>query len=199
MIKIGKAIIIMGFLLLAGLALGIRMGATIQKANYLNELKAITEDNERRIELLNERIDELKEMITNAEKMMIKTGIASYYAEPFHGRKTASGEIFDKNKMTAASKDLPFNTHWRIMNMTNGLSTVIRINDIGPFVGNRIIDLSEAAAKAIGMKDQGIFKSKDKPDIKCQKSMKFVLLKNRRRENECINSINYINFNISIY
>jgi len=163
MIKTGKAIIIMGFLLLAGLALGIRIGATIQKANYLNELKAITEENERRIELLNERIDELKEMITNAEKMMIKTGIASYYAEPFHGRQTASGEIFDKNKMTAASRDLPFNTYWRIMNMKNGLSVIVKTNDRGPFIGNRIIDLSEAAAEAIEMKEQGISRVKISP------------------------------------
>ncbi len=163
MIKTGKAIIFMGFLFLAGLAIGIRTGATIQRANSLNELKAITEDNERRIELLNERIDELKEMIIRAEKLMTRTGVASYYAEPFHGKLTANGEVYDKNKMTMASNDLPFNTYWRIMNMQNGLSVILRVTDRGPFIGNRIIDLSEAAAKAIKMKEQGISRVKISP------------------------------------
>jgi rare lipoprotein A len=78
-------------------------------------------------------------------------GIASYYADEFHGRKTSNGEVFDMNAMTAAHKLLPFNTKVRVTNRDNGKSVVVRINDRGPFKANRVIDLSLAAAKAIGM------------------------------------------------
>jgi rare lipoprotein A len=78
-------------------------------------------------------------------------GMASYYADEFHGRKTSNGEVFDMNSLTAAHRSLPFNSKVKVTNLDNGLSTVVRINDRGPFVEGRIIDLSLAAAKAIGM------------------------------------------------
>ena len=76
-------------------------------------------------------------------------GIASYYAEPYNGRRTASGEIFDSyNAMTAAHKTLPFNTVVRVKNLNNGEEVDVRINDRGPFVKGRVIDLSTHAAPA---------------------------------------------------
>lgn len=79
------------------------------------------------------------------------TGIASYYGKEFHGRKTASGEPFDMDALTAAHRTLPFNTMVRVTNFKNGKSVTVRINDRGPFIAGRIIDLSQAAAKAIGL------------------------------------------------
>jgi rare lipoprotein A len=78
-------------------------------------------------------------------------GIASWYGHPFDGRLTANGEIYDMEKMTAAHRTLPFGTVVRVHNKTNSQTTEVRINDRGPFVQNRIIDLSHAAAQAITM------------------------------------------------
>lgn len=83
-------------------------------------------------------------------------GIASWYGHPFHGRLTANGEIYDMGKLTAAHKELPFNTKVRVTNLSNGKSVVVRINDRGPFVKGRIIDLSKKAARMIDMVDAGI-------------------------------------------
>lgn len=82
-------------------------------------------------------------------------GIASWYGKDFHGRKTANGEIYDMYGQTAAHKLLPFGTQVRVTNLDNGLSTVVRINDRGPFVANRIIDLSYTAASQINMVGPG--------------------------------------------
>ena len=79
------------------------------------------------------------------------TGIASYYGRRFHGRRTANGERFDMNAMTAAHKTLPFGTRVRVTNPRNGKSVTVRINDRGPFIRGRTIDLSRAAAQKIGM------------------------------------------------
>jgi len=83
-------------------------------------------------------------------------GLASWYAGKFQGRQTASGEIFDTNKFTAAHKTLPFGTLVKVTNLDNGKTTVVRINDRGPFIPGRIIDLSRAAAVAIGMAGSGV-------------------------------------------
>lgn len=85
-----------------------------------------------------------------------QTGIATYYANKFHGRKTASGERYDRNKFTAAHRTLPFGTMIRVTCLSSGKSVTVRINDRGPLRGNRIIDLSRAAAKAIGMISAGV-------------------------------------------
>ena len=79
------------------------------------------------------------------------TGIASYYGKKFHGKRTASGEIFDMYKVTAAHKTLPFGTRVLVTNLGNGRSVTVRINDRGPFVKGRIIDLSYEAARRIGI------------------------------------------------
>jgi rare lipoprotein A len=84
-------------------------------------------------------------------------GFASYYAEPYHGRRTASGEVFDTYKaMTAAHRTLPFNTVVRVKNKANGKEVDVRINDRGPFIAGRIIDLSVRAARAIDMLRPGV-------------------------------------------
>ena len=82
-------------------------------------------------------------------------GIASWYGGKFHGRKTASGERYDMNKMTAAHKTLPFGTRVRVTNLDTGRKVVVRINDRGPFVRGRVIDLSRAAARKVDMIQAG--------------------------------------------
>ena len=79
----------------------------------------------------------------------VEEGNASWYGPPFHGRKASNGEIYDMNKLTAAHRTLPFDSIVRVTNMNNGKSTTVRITDRGPFVDNRIIDLSKAAAQEI--------------------------------------------------
>lgn len=76
---------------------------------------------------------------------------ASWYGPGFHGRKTASGERFNQNALTAAHKSLPFGTRVKVTNRRTGRSVVVRINDRGPFVAGRVIDLSRGAARAMGM------------------------------------------------
>ena len=85
-----------------------------------------------------------------------RTGVASYYADKFQGRRTASGERFDQRKMTAAHRTLPFGTRVRVTNATNGRSVVVRVNDRGPFVNGRVIDVSRAAAEKLGMVRAGL-------------------------------------------
>jgi len=84
------------------------------------------------------------------------SGPASWYGGKFHGRRTANGERFNKNELTAAHRSLPFGTRVRVTNQRNGRSVVVRINDRGPFIGNRVIDLSQAAAQAVGMVRSGV-------------------------------------------
>ena len=81
----------------------------------------------------------------------LETGIASWYGGRFHGRKTASGEAFDMNALTAAHRKLPFGSWVRVRNLVNGRSVDVRINDRGPYIKQRVIDLSRAAAQALGV------------------------------------------------
>ncbi len=85
-----------------------------------------------------------------------QTGSASWYGKDFHGHRTANGEAFDRAEFTGAHRTLPFGTVVRVTNLRNGRSALVRINDRGPFSGNRIIDLSYAAAKQIGMAGRGV-------------------------------------------
>ena len=84
-----------------------------------------------------------------------KSGLASWYGPKYHGRPTASGEIFNKNDITAAHKTLPMNSMVHVENLSNGRTLTVRINDRGPFVTGRIIDLSEASAKILGYTQDG--------------------------------------------
>ena len=83
------------------------------------------------------------------------SGVASWYGQKFHGRKTSNGEIYDMYAMTAAHKTFPLGVSVRVTHQGNGRSIVVRVNDRGPFVGARIIDLSYAAANQLGMVDAG--------------------------------------------
>jgi len=86
----------------------------------------------------------------------IQKGLASWYGPKFHGRKTANGETFNLAKFTAASRTLPLGTYVLVYNFANGKFVVVRINDRGPYVDGRIIDLSQAAARKIGIEEKGI-------------------------------------------
>lgn len=85
----------------------------------------------------------------------VERGIASWYGTKFHGRRTSSGEAYDMFAMTAAHKSLPIPSYVRVTNLANGRSTIVRVNDRGPFVKNRIIDLSYAAAHRLGVVGNG--------------------------------------------
>ena len=88
------------------------------------------------------------------------SGVASYYGGQHHGKKTANGEIFNMNKLTAAHRSLPFGTQVKVTNLSNQRSVVVRINDRGPYYQGRIIDLSLAAAERLEMVKSGIAKVK---------------------------------------
>ena len=87
-------------------------------------------------------------------------GVASYYGKEHHGKKTANGEIFDMNKLTAAHRSLPFGSQVKVTNLANNRSVIVRINDRGPYVSGRIIDLSQAAAERLEMVKAGVVRVK---------------------------------------
>lgn len=91
--------------------------------------------------------------ITNTK---IIYGTSSFYAHKYHGRLTANGEVYDMNKLTCAHKSLPFNTKLKVTYLKTNLSVVVRVNDRGPFVEGRILDLSLEAAKQIGLFNDGV-------------------------------------------
>lgn len=91
-------------------------------------------------------------------KQYNKVGLASWYGDNFHNKKTANGEIFNMYEMTAAHKTLPLPSIVRVTNLENGRSIVVKVNDRGPFVDNRIIDLSKEAAIILGFKNKGFAK-----------------------------------------
>ena len=108
-------------------------------------------------------------------------GIASWYGPGFHGKKTANGEIFDQNKVSAAHRTLPMPSIVRVTNLDNGkVLPKVRVNDRGPFAGNRIIDLSKKAAQELGFVNTGIAK------------VKVEILENESREHALVNSGNKI-------
>lgn len=100
------------------------------------------------------------EVDTEFEEIFFEEGIASFYGGKFHGRKTASGEVFDTNDLTAAHKNLPFGTLVKVENISNGKYVIVRITDRGPFVKGRVIDLSTAGFTAIENTKKGITKVK---------------------------------------
>ena len=85
-------------------------------------------------------IEKLNTVASNTVRKFSQTGTASWYGRQFHGRKTASGETFDMNAMTAAHRSLPLNCYIRVTNRNNGKSVVVKVNDRGPFHGNRVVD-----------------------------------------------------------
>ena len=93
---------------------------------------------------------------THKEPAFEQTGKASWYGPGFHGKKTANGEIYNQNELTAAHRTLPLGTEVEVTNVKNGKSVEVEINDRGPYVRGRVIDLSRAAAIELGMKERGL-------------------------------------------
>jgi len=115
------------------------------------------------------------------QKNFEQTGIASYYSDAFHGRKTASGEIYDKNLFTAAHATLPFFTMVKVTNLKNNKTVIVKINDRSPKYNKRMIDLSKAAAIKLDMIKDGIVNAKleviNPSDTKTQKTTADSLVK----------------------
>ena len=103
-------------------------------------------------------IEKLNTVASKTVRKFSQTGAASWYGRQFHGRKTASGETFDMNGLTAAHRTLPLNCYIRVTNKENGKSVVVKVNDRGPFHGNRVLDLSYGAAKRLGVTNAGVAK-----------------------------------------
>lgn len=95
---------------------------------------------------------------TGAQVAYSQVGLASWYGKPFHGRTTASGERYDMHALTAAHRTLAFGTRVRVVNLKNGKSVVVRINDRGPFVKGRIVDVSRRAADQLAFRQDGVTK-----------------------------------------
>lgn len=96
----------------------------------------------------------------HASSQTTEVGLASYYHDKFEGKTTASGQVYDKTKLTAAHRKLPFNTKVRVTNLVNNQTIIVTINDRGPFKKNRIIDVSKAAAIKLDIVRAGIVKVK---------------------------------------
>lgn len=95
-------------------------------------------------------------VFTSCSHKIVESGKASYYADKFEGRQTSNGETFRQRKKTAAHKTLPFGTKVLVTNLNNGRTVKVRINDRGPFVKGRMIDLSKKAAKKLDMVNDGV-------------------------------------------
>jgi rare lipoprotein A len=113
-------------------------------------------------------------------------GNASYYAEKFHGRKTASGEFYDMNELTAAHPRIRFNTKIKVTNLNNNKTVIVRINDRGPYTGGRIIDLSQAAAKKLDMIKAGVVPVKTEVIATAEQP---VLVKKEEKENKPVETV----------
>lgn len=153
----GRGIIIASLFILAALGVGIycgfTIGAQVGRAEVAAALAPDIAANQANLAALHERVTE---QLNDARGMMTFLGLASHYGENEHGNMTAIMEIFDKNELTAASKFLPFNSYWLVTNLENGKQVAIRINDDGPNIPLRMVDLSDAAATRLEMKHRGV-------------------------------------------
>ena len=109
-----------------------------------------------------------------------QTGKASWYSSQFHGRKTSSGERYNMNALSAAHKTLPIPSYARVTNMQNGKSVIVRVNDRGPFHGNRVIDVSRAAAQQLGFINQGTANVKVEQIIPGQTAAQTIISPNNK-------------------
>lgn len=126
------------------------------KKSKRSTLVEVKEFRETVSELLREEYREIAPGIKVKKECKVEKGIASWYGGRFHGRKTANGEIYDLFKFTAASRTLPLGTYVLVRNEENGKVVTVRVNDRGPYVDGRIIDLSQAAAYKLGMMLDGV-------------------------------------------
>ncbi len=100
-------------------------------------------------------LERLSAVASNSVNKFQQNGMASWYGRQFNGHKTASGEIYNQNSLTAAHRSLPLNCYIKVTNKSNGKSVVVKVNDRGPFHGSRVLDLSYAAANKIGIANTG--------------------------------------------
>lgn len=112
--------------------------------------------NKPEVKLLSKSTQKSRSSLSKKQNHKVQTGVASYYGPGFHGRRTANGEKFNMHAMTAAHRTLPFGTKLKVTNTRNGQHTIVRVNDRGPYIGGRVIDLSVAAAKQIGSIQSGV-------------------------------------------
>ena len=123
---------------------------TVENSNPIkgNELKNVTANVEKTTtNNVTEAVEEAREKLS---------GMVSWYADKFHGQKTSSGELYNKNELTAAHRTLPFGTKVKVTNIKNGKSVVVKINDRGPHSKSRVLDLSRAAFTEIGSINAGV-------------------------------------------
>ncbi len=100
-------------------------------------------------------LERLSAVASNSVNKFQQNGMASWYGRQFNGHKTASGEIYNQNSLTAAHRSLPLNCYIKVTNKSNGKSVIVKVNDRGPFHGSRVLDLSYAAANKIGIANTG--------------------------------------------
>lgn len=125
----------------------------VSEKRFSNQLDGDTIVKKDTLSIENEKmVDEIMERTASK----ISTGVVSWYGDKFHGRKTASGEKYDKHELTAAHKSLPFGTKVKVTNIRNGKSVVVEINDRGPYAKSRVLDLSQAAFSEIGQTNTGV-------------------------------------------
>jgi rare lipoprotein A len=140
--------------LMLGIYIGTREGIEIGRAQLEPQIR----ENGEKIAELQCEISALTDRLVYATEIMTFIGTASYYSYPFHGRMTASGTVFDKDDFSAAHKSLPFGMMIRVTNLENGRSIIVPITDRGPFIGERILDLSEAAFAKIAPLKNGLIR-----------------------------------------
>jgi len=154
----GRQSIILAFAVLAALAVGLYFGAMEGIEIGHAQLEPQIRENAEDIAALKCDIAVANDRLAYATELMTFIGVASYYSYPFHRRLTASGTVYDKDGYSAASKSLPFGMMIRVTNLENGRSIVVPITDRGPFVGERILDLSEAAFAKIAPLKKGLIR-----------------------------------------
>jgi rare lipoprotein A len=150
------------FLLALGVVLSLSLTACGKRIHHVG----IGERTPKKLIVLPERkaYDKMQPYVVNGETYypipsaegFVQEGLASWYGEDFHGRATASGEVFDMYRPSAAHKTLPLGTYVRVANLAAKTETIVRINDRGPFVKGRVIDLSYAAAREVGLLGPGV-------------------------------------------
>ncbi|AXI03076.1 septal ring lytic transglycosylase RlpA family protein [Aquirhabdus parva] len=121
----------------------------------VTNIDSSSDDNDQRSDNLSV-LDRLSSVANDTVRKFKQTGIASWYGHQFNGRKTATGERFDMNAMTAAHRSLPLACFIRVTNKDNGKSVIVKVNDRGPYSGNRILDLSYGAAEKLGIVNKGM-------------------------------------------
>jgi rare lipoprotein A (peptidoglycan hydrolase) len=137
------------------LLLGLVGISEVRQGHELSALRIGQAELDGQIFQFGQTIRQLEMRIDNLTKD-IQVGLASFYNYPFHGRRTANGEIYNKDAQTAAHRTARFGTWAVVENLLNGAKTIVRINDRGPFIDGRIIDLSEKGARDLGMIHAGV-------------------------------------------